>query len=166
MNDGRAFPELYWQVSNFVDSEIVQRDKILKLIEQRLIQAIEGGLPVDEILSVVEAVDEFMIDAASQEVTAALEGVVAYEFSETEQAISHLNTENDLSEHMEHLEQLAKATGINPDSALQVFSEKMIQYEQPDYGEHRGSFARTQQSQPAEFSDDALVSLFSNLVDR
>ncbi|WP_197917293.1 ATP-binding protein [Thiosulfatihalobacter marinus] len=165
-HDGRAFPELHWQVSNFVDSEFVQKDKLLRLIEQRLVHAIEGGLPVDEILSVVEAVDEFMADTAPDEVTEALEGVVGYEFSETEEAISHLNTESELSEHMEHLEQLAKVTGINPDSALQVVSEKLVQYEQPDYDEHRGSFTRPQQSQRAEFSDDALVSLFSNLVEQ
>ena len=63
-------------------------------------------------------------------------------------------------------EAISKTTGINPDSALQAVSEKLAQYEQPDYGEHRGSFSRPQQSQSTEFSDDALVSLFSNLVDR
>lgn len=107
-----------------------------------------------------------MSDTATDEVTDAIAGVVGYEFSETEEAISHLNTENELSEHMEHLEQLSKTTGINPDSAFQVVSEKLAQYERPDYGEHRESFSRPQQSQSTEFSDDALVSLFSNLVDR
>ncbi|ASP20089.1 hypothetical protein ANTHELSMS3_01389 [Antarctobacter heliothermus] len=138
----------------------------MRLIEQRLVHTIEGGLPVDEILSIVEAVDEFMADTAPDEVTEALEGVVGYEFSETEEAIGHLNTESELSEHMEHLEQLAKVTGINPDSALKVVSEKLVQYERPDYDEHRGSFTRPKQSQRTEFSDEALVSLFSNLVDR
>jgi DNA polymerase III delta prime subunit len=165
-SDGRKLPELHWLVSNFVDSDLAQRDILLGLIEQNLIAAIEGGLPTDEIQSVVEAVDEFMSDTAPDEIIDVLEGVVGYEFSETEEAISHINTENELSEHMELLEQLAKATGINPDAALQVVSEKLAQYEQPDYGEHRGSFSRSQQNQSTEFSDDALVSLFSNLVDR
>ncbi len=71
----------YTSLSNFVDSGLAQRDILLGLIEQKLMAAIEGGLPTDEIQSVVEAMDEFMPDTAPDEITEALEGVVGYEFS-------------------------------------------------------------------------------------
>ena len=57
-------------------------------------------------------------------------------------------------------------TGRNPDSAIQIVSEKLAQIEEPDYDDHRGSHSRPQENRQEEFNDEALKSLFSNLADQ
>jgi len=164
-SDGPSLPQLHWRVSNFVNSNQDSREGLIEAIEQQLVRVLTNGLPIDELLSVVEAVQEFMSESIPNIISETIEEVVSYEFTETDEVISHLDTEQQLSEHIEQLENLAKMTGHNPDLAILATSEKLIQYEEPDYDEYRASYSRPRESRQDEFSDEAMTSLFSNLVD-
>ena len=46
------------------------------------------------------------------------------EFIETRDAIGHLDSQQSLSEHLEHLDTLAELTGYDPASAKEIVSDQ------------------------------------------
>ena len=162
--DGQALPKIHWWVCNFVDSEHPLKDKLLEAITDRLVAVIENGASPDELINIIESVQEHMGDPAPETVQEAIDGAVHYELSETYDAISHLDSEHSLSEHLGYLDILAKLTGYDAESAKEIVSQRLSECEEPDYGEHRPSFSRSGSSTGEDFSDEAIQSLFWNLL--
>ena len=90
----------------------------------------------------------------------ALDVQVKYEFSDTADAISHFDTEQEFADHLEHLRSLAALTGYELEPAKRVVSERLSEFEERGYGEHRPSFYRSGGSREEHFSDIAIQSLF------
>ena len=164
--DGPGLPQLHWWVSNFVDDDVSQKQALLSAIESRLEKVIENGLPTDELISVVESVQEFMNDSESTSIATALERAVEYEFSDTRNAISHLDTEDGLTEHIDYLDSLAALTGRDPEAAKSVVHGRLAEIEEPDYEERHTDLIPSRRRQSEEFNDDDLISMFSNLLQK
>lgn len=162
--DGQSFPELHWWVSNFVDDKHSVRADLLATISARLVEAIEGGMPVDDLIGTIGNVREHMDGNVPAEVDDAIDRMARYEFVETREAISHLNSEQSLSEHLEHLDALAELTGYDAANAKEIVSDRLAEFEEPDHGEYRPSSSRHSGDSSAEFGDAAVASLFGNLV--
>lgn len=162
--DGQSFPELHWWVSKFVDDELLVRADLLAAISALLVKAIEGGMAVDDLINTVQNVREHMDDDVPAEVADAIDQMVRYEFTDTREAISHLDSEQSLSEHLEHLDSLAELTGYDAANAKEVVSERLAEFEEPDYGEYRPSLSRRGDGTSEEFGDAAVASLFGSLV--
>ena len=96
--DGQSLPEIHWLVSNFVDHEHPLKRKLLEGITQRLLAVIEGGLTSDELINVIKNVREYMNDAVRESIEDAIAGAVHCELYETDEAISHLDSEQSLAE--------------------------------------------------------------------
>ena len=105
-----------------------------------------------------------MNDATPDSVEDAIADALHYEFWETEDAISHLGSERELSEHLEHLDTLAALTGGDAERAKEIVSQRLGELEEPDYGEHRPSFSTRGSATGEEFSDESMRSLFLNLL--
>ena len=163
-SDGQSLPNLHWFVRNYVDDDHPLKSSLLSLISERLIEVVEGGAPVDELINIVESVQEHMDEEVPEGVDEALDRVVSYEFTDTSEAIGHLDSEQHLSEHMEQLDTLARLTGYDAEPAKGIVSERLAQFEEPDYGEYRVSVSRPSRQGEDRFEDDAILSLFSNLV--
>lgn len=161
--DGQSFPELHWWVANFVDNEHPVRADLLAVISARLVEAIDGGMSVDDLINTIQNVREHMDDDVPAEVDDAIDRMVRYEFIETRDAISHLDSEG-LSEHLEHLDSLAELTGYDATAAKEIVSDRLARFEEPDHGEYRPSFSRHGRGSSDEFGDAAVASLFGNLV--
>ncbi len=162
--DGRSLPNLHWFVRNYIDNEHPLKDGLLSSLSDRLIEVIESGAPVDELITIVESVQEHMGDEVPEAVEEALNHVVGYEFNNTSQAISHLDSKQYLSEHIEQLEALSRLTGYDAEPAKQIVNERLAEFEVLDYDEYRPSVSRPSTRVDDRFDDDAIKSLFSNLV--
>lgn len=162
--DGQSFPELHWWISNFVDVDYLIRADLLATISARLVEAIEGGMAVDDLINTIQNVREHMDVEAPAEVVEAIDRMVRYEFVDTRDAIGHLDSEQSLSEHLEHLDSLAALTGYDPTDAKEIVSDRLAEFEEPDYSEHRPSYSRRGSGPSDEFGDAAVASLFGNLV--
>lgn len=140
--DGRSLPELHWWASHFVDEEHQVRADLLDAITTCLVQAIEGGMPVDDLINTIQSVREHMDYSVPESVEETIDRMVRYEFFETRDAISHLDSEQSLSEHMEYLDALAVLTGYDASDAKEIVSDRLADFDEPDHGEYRPSFSR------------------------
>ena len=132
-------------------------------ITQRLLAVIEGGLTSDELINVIENVRKHMNDAVPESIEDAIAGAVHCELYETDEAISHLDSEQSLAEHLGYLDILAELTGDDAESAKEIVSQRISEIAEPDYEEHRPNFSRGGNASGEEFGDEELRSLFSNL---
>jgi energy-coupling factor transporter ATP-binding protein EcfA2 len=164
-SDGQAIPGTHWWVSNFVDDDHLLKRELLVNLERRLIEVLESGIPTDELVSIVEKVNEYMADSIPDNVQAVLDSTIDYELEETEGAISHLDSEQSLSEQIDYLDSLAKLTGRDASTAKEIINEKLSELEETQWSEERPSFPSRPGSERENFNDDALRSLFSGLID-
>ena len=127
--------------------------------------AIIDSKPVaDDLINIIMSVQKYMNDATPDVVESAIESGVHYELWETEDAISHLGSEHELAEHLEHLDTLAALIGENAEGAKEVVLQRLGEFEEPDHGEHRPSFSRRGSATGEEFGDESMRSLFLNLL--
>ncbi len=162
--DGQSLPELHWWVSNFVDDAQPVRDKLLNAIITRLEEVIKEGMAIDDLINTIESVREHMDDEVPEELDEAIDRMVRIEFFETTDAISHLDSEQSLSEHLEHLDSLAKISGYDATDAKETVYDRLAEFDEPDHGEYRPHFSKHGGESSEEFGDAAIASLFGNLV--
>jgi DNA polymerase III delta prime subunit len=161
--DGSSLPELHWWVFYFVGDELPVRAELLEAIAARLVETVESGMAVDDLIQTIEKVHSY-IDDVSKELDDAIDRMVRHEFNETRDAIGHLDSEQSLSEHLEYLDSLAKLTGYDATDAKRVVFGRLAELEEKDHDEYRPSFSRHGRPSPEEFGDAAVSSLFGNLV--
>ena len=162
--DSLTLPKIHWRVSNFIDHDHPLKDKLLECIDDRLVAVVEGGVSFNELIDIIKSVNEHMEDSVSERVEDAIGGAVHYELYDTDDAIGHLDSEQSLHEHMEYLDILAQLTGENAESAKEIVSQRLVELEEPDYGEHRLDFSKSEGATDEKFSDEAMKSLFRSLV--
>lgn len=162
--DSRYLPELHWRISSFVDDDVDSKAVLLTSVETALVKAIDAGIPMDELVAVKDAIDEYLDEAIGlAPIEDAINSAIDYEFDEISERISDLSSESDLQEHLELLEFIARHTGRSAETAKMAILEKINQIEVPDYDEYRPNSRRGSSNPDAEFSDNDLVSLFSTL---
>jgi DNA polymerase III delta prime subunit len=165
-DDGPALPELHWWVDAFIEDSLDIKIELLKAIEKRLTVLLNKGIPSDELVSIFEKIDEFMKDTEECEVQATLHETVNYELENTGNAIYYLDSEDELSEHLEFLDELAKVSGHNADKAKQIVNDKITGLDEPEYSEKSTSYNTRSSQDKEEFGDDDIKSLFSNLIQK
>lgn len=162
--DGRDLPELHWRISGFVDNGVDGKAALLKSVEVALVRAIEAGLPMDELVAVNDAIEEYLDGAIDLgPIEDAINSAIDYEFNEISEIISDFSSESELNEHLELLEFIAQHTGRSVEAARRVVLEKISEIEVPNNDGHRPSLRRRSNNPDSELSDNDLVSLFSTL---
>lgn len=162
--DSRELPEFHWRISSFVDDDVDGKEDLLTAVEVVLVTAIETGIPMDELVAVNDAINEYLDEAIDLgPIKCAINSAIDYEFDEISERISDLSSESELNEHLEMLEFIAQHTGRSVEAAKVVVFEKISTTEAPDYGEYQPSSRGLSSHADAEFSDNDLVSLFSTL---
>ena len=101
-----------------------------------------------------------------EQVEAALDGAIDYEFTDIGDVISELDSESSLLDHGEFIDRLAELSGRDPISAKEAIHERIAEIEEPHWDDERPSFASRVPLGREDFGDDALLSLFSTLVER
>lgn len=162
--DGKSLPDLHWWAYHSIDDEHGLKSELLYAVECRLVDALESGVASDELVFVIEAIKEYMPEILPEHVSEALNEAVNFEFAETYQSISHLDTKDELSEHLDFLDELAKLTGHDPKLAKEVVFDRMADIEEEYYSEKSTSFSPKSKEEKERFDDQALKSLFTNLI--
>lgn len=162
--DGQSLPRMHWWVRNFVDDQQSLKDELLKGLVDRLISLVEAGIVTDDLIGVIKGIQEHMVDATPDAVKRAMGNAVNIELWDTAEAISHLTSEQELLEQLEYLDTLAELTGEDASEAKEIVSARLSDLEEPDYDEHHPRFSGGGSSHCEEFGDEALRSLFVNLL--
>ena len=163
--DSPSYPPLHWRVNSFINYEHTLKSELIQCIEERFIAVLQDGMAIDDLIYTIERMDEYMQNAVSDGVQEELDGVVNYEFTEVAEAISHLDSKEEYSEHMERLEKLAELTGQYATPALEYVAEKLSEIEQTVSVEAEMGISTRPEQDQERFDDNALHSLFSNLID-
>lgn len=162
--DSSNLPELHWRISSFVDDDVDCKAVLLASVETALVSAIEAGIPMDELVNVKNAIDEYLDEAINLDpIEDAINSAIDYEFDEVSEAISDLSSESELNAHLELLEFIEQHTGRSAETAKNVVLEKISEIEVPDYDDYQPSSRGRSSHADAVFSDNDLVSLFSTL---
>ena len=162
--DGQSLPSIHLRARSFLEGKLPLRDNVLEAITTRLVAIIDSKPVVEDLIDIIMSVQKYMNDATPDVVESAIESAVHYELWETEDAISHLGSERELAEHLEHLDTLAALIGEDAEGAKEVVLQRLGEFEEPDHGEHRPSFSRRGNATGEEFSDESMRSLFLNLL--
>ena len=162
--DGQSLPAIHWWVRDSVEEKHPLKNNLLEAITDRLVLAIRSKPSPDDLIDIIKSIQMFMDDPIPDSIDDEIAGVLHYEFYETEDAISHLDSENELSEHLEHLDTLAALTGEDAERAKNIVLQRLSELEELDYGEHRPSFSSRGSTTSEKFSDEAMRSLFLNLL--
>lgn len=165
--DAKTFVELHWTIRSFLDDASEYFLELLAAVERLLCSAIEGGLNTEDLVSVIEAIDEFFGDDVPETVQEVIEQCVDYELNQTQDAIWHLDSESGLTDQLTHLDALEELTGRDASRAREVVGDKLAMYERPDDDERSFTgYSTGRASQGDTFDDVALNSLFSTLTQR
>ncbi|SHF59254.1 hypothetical protein SAMN05444273_1081, partial [Litoreibacter ascidiaceicola] len=157
--DSRDLPELHWRISNFVDDDVDSKAVLLASVESALVSAIEAGIPMDELVAVKDAIDEYLDEATDLEpIEDAINSAIDYEFDEVSETISDLSSESELNEHIEMLEFIARHTGRSAEAAKNVVLEKISEIEVSDYGDYQPNSRGRSSHADTEFSDMMMLS--------
>ena len=162
--DGQSLPQIHREVRDYVDENHPLRGRLLEAIADRLAEVVENGVSIENLNEIIKCVQEQMGDAVPEAVEDAITNAVDYELSVTEDTVSQLDSEQSLVEHLEYLDTLAGLTGENTEDAQEIVSMRLNEFEEQDHGEHRPSFSRSGSATGEEFSDEAIQSLFGNLL--
>ena len=162
--DGQSYPPLHWRVRNFLPEECSMKWRLVYSIEKRFVTVIESGMSIDDLVGTIEKMQEYMQDAVVDEVQTALEEAVEYEFAEVRDATGHLGERDELAEHIEQLEKLSAITGGYATPALEYVAQRLLEVESAESEKAQICFPLKSTREEEEFDDNALRSLFSNLV--
>jgi len=161
--DGYGLLELNACEFDYIDCEHPLKLKIQQAAMQKLLNVLDGGIALDSLTEIAEALKEYDAPNIPVFIHEKIDELVAFETDDPEEAIRDMNTESELSEHIELIERLASARDIDVSQAVNIMSSKIADIEEHDYGEYRSSF-RNNASQSDAFSDSDLSSMFSTLL--
>lgn len=161
--DGPLLPELHSEIFNNMDDENLLKSGILRVIEEKIILILEEGMSTEELVQIVRKIDEYMYLTDCKSLTQAVEDAVNIEISEVRDLIDDLDTENELSEHMDYLIELSSITGKNIDCAISVVQGRIDNIDESE-APIRPSFVSRYHDGVEGFTNEDLISLFSNLV--
>lgn len=162
--DGTLLPELHWNICNLIDSGHSIKTQLLFEIENNLVNAIRASNPSEDLIPIFEAINEYLPNDIAVHVHEAIESAVKFEFTETWHAISNLNTENELTEHIDFLTSLAKVSGHCPDQAKAIVLSRINNLEEDEPYEKEAYFPSSKSIVDEKFTDSDIKSLFSNLI--
>ena len=164
-SDGQLLPKLHWQIGEFIDDNHLLKADLITGVEARLISILESNVTIDELISIVESVYQHIGDEIPNNVQEILEWAIDCEFTMTEDASGHLDSEQSLSEHLNYIDTLAELTGHSPQHARDVINQRLIELENTEWPEELPSFRGRSLPASKEFDDNALYSMFSKLID-
>lgn len=161
--DGQSLPSIHRQVRDSL-GEHPLKDNLLEAITNRLALSIRSDITTDDLIEIIKSVQEYMGDATPDYINDEIAGALHFEFYETEDAISHLGSVDELNEHLEHLDTLALLTGEDAEEAKDIVLQRLSKLVEPDYEKHRPSFSSRGNTTSEKFSDESMRCLFLNLL--
>ena len=163
--DGKSLPEIHYRVRDSLEEKHPLKNNLIEAIVDKLVLAISKKMPaIDDLINVIKSVQTYMNDATPDSVVDQIEDAADYEFYETEDAISCIDSEHELSEYLEYLDILAELTNGDAENAKAIVLQRLSEIEEPEYEEFYLDFSSRESATSEEFSDRSMRSLFSSLL--
>ncbi|WP_053910940.1 restriction endonuclease [Pseudoalteromonas sp. SW0106-04] len=131
-------------------------------LELKLVELIEKGCHIEELISFIETVNEYQGVEVPISIVSAIERSVDNELVYTNLNLYNLETESDLQEHIEFLEELGKITDRCPNRAIQEVENKLYEVESSYTEKSEVHFPK--RNADDDFNDKQMKSLFSSLL--
>ena len=133
-----------------------------------LMELLEEDMGIRELIGIIKSVDKNLSNSISVELEDNLYWASDYHFRQTEDAIMDMDSEWELYQYSEHLDELAKLTNRDNSSikrAKKTIAEKISEIENAYEDENNPDFpTNNSSSEKDDFNDDDLLSLFSTLT--
>lgn len=160
--DATNLPSLIERFRDLEDSTYPDPDKIVESLTEKLIQALDGGISPDDLVTIGERVDEYLFgetsplsDAVVQAMDAEIEGVSS--------VVNEFDSESDLADYAEKIKEIGNFLQRNVDDEVGTIHSRMHEIEN-SYTDYEPSESYTPRRENSDkFSDDELFSLFSTL---
>lgn len=163
-SDGQDLPELHAEICIAEEIDDTIQMRILAGIENMIMRVLNLDIHIEDLDSIVYRVESFMSNPTSTELKAKLSYLVELEFLNVEDITSHLNSADELEEHIEFLKELAKTTNKNADEAIDKLNNRIGQIEEYEHDSHRMENHQSRRENKESFSNQDIKSLFSTLL--
>ena len=151
-------------VSSQIDHDHFLRKDLIDGVEEHLIILLESGLPIDELVSVIDSIYGHMNDCMSESLLEVVDSVVDYEFLVHGGAIDDFSSSQEFSDYLECIDALAEIVGRDSTRVKEIANMRLANMEKEDSSHSLPGFLDSWRKTHEEFDDDALYSLFSNLI--
>lgn len=162
--EASSLPELYYKIVTDIDDHHHLKLDATNAIEDKILGLFNNWFSIDDLISFMRSFNELMPDTTPKNIKNLMDQAVNYECTETYQAITHLETEDDLNEHLASLEELEKITDCDIEQAKATISQRIDELHEEYIPEQESSLPSRNKLFDETFSDDDLKSLFSNLI--
>ena len=163
-SDRDLLPRLYRRVGSVLNVPESTKVRLLEGTESRIVEVLEDGMSIDELIGMVEWIHEYLEESVSNEVREAIVRAADYEFSEVADATGHFDTKWEFSGHVESLEKLSELTGQYATPAIEYVLERADELEEWDSSNESVTFPSPRGEDEDRFTDGELQSLFANLI--
>lgn len=162
--DSSSLPELYSSILNTLEDGHYFKLSLLDATENKFLEVLNQGIPVDQLEQVYKSFHLHMVGGVSNNIKLKVTQIVNYQFENTEEVISDVETEDDLTEYIDILLSLAKVTGRVSEKSVSIINEKISELEEVESEEQSTSYKPLHRKRDEKFSDESIKSLFTNLL--
>ena len=168
MNESLNFIQLLMTKGFYSIIDDISKQNIKDGCIKNLMELLGEYMAIHELIGIIKSVDKNLGDSIAAELEDNLYWASDYHFKQTEDAIMDMDSEWELYQYSEHLDELAKLT--NRDNrcikrAKETIAERLSEIENTYEDESSPDFPTNNSSlEKDDFNDDDLLSLFSTLA--
>lgn len=163
-SDGHNLPELHAEMSIADEIDDATKKKILAGIEITISRVLNLSIHIEDLDLVASRVQSYMSNSMPSDLGAKLNYLVESEFLNVEENTSHLDSIDDLEEHIEFLRELAKTTNKDANDAIEKLNDRIAQLDEYEQYSHKMENHQNRRNSDEEFNNEDIVSLFSTLL--
>ena len=164
--DGPRLPEFHRNVNHMAELSSAHRRNLIDGTELRLIEVLESGIEIDDLFSVVEGIYDHMDGTISDQLGDVVESTLDDQFEDPTNSLGHLDSREDLLEHLEYIERLSEITHRDASTIKDAVKLRINECQTDESSERVPQFGHRANGDREDFDDNALRSLFSNLIYR
>jgi DNA polymerase III delta prime subunit len=162
--DGPLLPVLYSDIQTAAEEMNVNLTCLSNKVEKMIKRVIEEGVPLGELVQIIESVNEHLIEHQVKHVFEAIDEAIAVELAETDQIISEIDSHSELDEHIDYLRAIGRLTNHDPGDAIDAVQRHIQDLGECGELDYSPSYDISSAHGEEKFTDDDLKSLFSGLV--
>jgi|GEM_PF-3725556 len=162
--DGPLLPEVYSEIKAIEKEVNLNLTSLSDAVEKMMVRVIEEGLPLDELVLVIENVNEFLVEGDTRRFFEAMDEAIAIELAATPQIISEMDSHEELDEHIDYLKVIGRLTSHDPGDAIDSVQRHMEEVGSSDNADYSPLYENSSAQGDDKFTDADVKSLFSGLV--
>lgn len=162
--DGPDLPDLVWEFRGGKWASLQGGGELADHLESKLIEILDAAPSSDELDRIRESIECMEEDTVSERVVDALKSAINYEVGQTTINIDDFDSETELEDHAERLEELAKWADIDASWAIRCVKDKIQALKEEGIEKEEASFPVGEDHKSDNFDDKSLRDLFQGIL--